>query len=82
MDFENILYDNKGHKRQKTSSAEKNYFLILNKNMIKKTEKRVDEIKNRISNDIVKNNFNKKYQIKSFIEYKLIKALSKDKYIF
>jgi len=42
--------------------------------MIKKSEKRVDEIKNRISNDIAKNNFNKKYQIKSFIEYKLIKA--------
>ena len=72
--FENILYDNKGHKRQKSSSAEKYYFSILNENMIKKSEKRVDEIKNRISNDIAKNNFNKKYQIKSFIEYKLIKA--------
>ena len=74
IDFENFLYDNKGQKRQKSSSAEKYYFLILNKNMIKKSEKRVDEIKNRIMNDVAKNNFNKKYQIKSFIEYKLIKA--------
>jgi uncharacterized protein YaaR (DUF327 family) len=77
MDFENFLYDNKGQKRKKTSSAEKHYFLILNKNMIKKSEKRVDEIKNRIMNDVAKNNFNKKYQIKSFIEYKLIKLFCK-----
>ena len=72
--FENLLYDNKGQKRQKTSSTEKYYFSILNNNMIKKSEKRVDEIKHRISNDIAENNFNKKYQIKSFIEYKLLKA--------
>jgi len=42
--------------------------------MIKKSEKRINEIKNRILNDILKNSFNKKYQIKSFIEYKLLKA--------
>jgi len=72
--FENLLYDNKGQKRQKSSSAEKYYFSILNNNMIKKSEKRIDEIKKRISNDISKNNFNKKYQIKSFIEYKLLKT--------
>lgn len=72
--LENLLYDKKGQKRQKSSSAEKYYFSILNENMIKKSKKRIDEIKNRISNDIAKNNFNKKYQIKSFIEYKLIKA--------
>lgn len=77
MDFENFLYDNKGQKRQKSSSAEKYYFSILNKNMIKKSEKRVDEIKNRIMNDVAKNNFNKKYQIKSFIEYNLIKLFCK-----
>jgi hypothetical protein len=28
-------------------------------------------------NDVAKNNFNKKYQIKSFIEYKLIKLFCK-----
>jgi len=72
--FENLLYDNKGQKRQKSSSAEKYYFSILNNNMIKKSEKRIEEIKKRISNDISKNNFNKKYQIKSFIEYKLLKT--------
>jgi len=72
--FENLLYDKKGKKKQKTSLAEKNYFTILNNNMIKKSEKRVNEIKNRILNDIEKNNFKKKYQIKSFIEYKLLKT--------
>lgn len=72
--FENLLYDNKGKKIEKTSSAEKYYFSILNDNMIKKSEKRVNEIKHRISNDIAQNNFNKRYLIKSFIEYKLLKA--------
>ena len=60
-----------------TNYIQKEYFKKLNINMIKKSQERIENIKRRIINDINKNSFNKKYQIKSFYEYKLIKDFCK-----
>ena len=74
-DFGNFLHDRcyrkKPHKR--ISKEQKIYFKILNENMVKKSSKRIDNIKIRIQNDISKNIFNKKYQIKSIVEFMVIK---------
>ena len=73
MDLTNFLYDKIGNKKKNISRIEKDYFRVINENMINKSSKRIDDIKVRIKNDISKNIFNKKYQIKSIFEYKIIK---------
>jgi hypothetical protein len=64
--------------------VETKYFKILNDNMIKNSQKRIENIKIRITNDINKNNFTKKYQINSRDEYNILvdfyKTLNIDKY--
>lgn len=83
----NFLYDRRY--KQKIPGwikcpVETNYFKILNDNMIKNSEKRIESIKIRIINDINKNNFTKKYQISSKYEYNILsdfcKTLNIDKY--
>lgn len=73
MNFLDYLYYSYDDKKLIMNNIEKKYFTKLNENMIKKSLQRIDEIKNRIINDISKNNFNKKYQIRSLIEYNMIK---------
>ena len=41
---------------------------------MKKSNKRIDIIKSRITNELSKNNVKKYYQIKSYIEYKQLKS--------
>jgi ABC-type phosphate transport system auxiliary subunit len=73
-DFGNFLYNQYHVKKiyNDMSKAEKYYFKMLNENMIKKSSKRVEDIKVRIKNDIYNKIFNKKYQIQSTLEYMLI----------
>jgi hypothetical protein len=75
MDFSNFIYDRFGHKKPsyKISEIEKNYFKALNTKMEDKSLNRIYNIKLRIKNDLDKNSFPKKYQIKSMSEYKIIK---------
>lgn len=54
---------------------EKNYFKTLNFKMMEKSTKRINEIKKRITNDISKNNYTKKYQINGFLEFKNIENI-------
>ena len=61
--------------------VENKYFTILNNNMIKNTHTRIESIKSRIINDINKNNFTKKYQIQSAIEYNLLSEFYKTLHI-
>ena len=56
---------------------EKEYLKILEGNMINKSIKRVNNIKSRITKDILNNNFNKKYQIRGIKEYQIIKGYCK-----
>lgn len=77
MNFINILHNKQLTKKYKVERREREYLEKLNENMIKKSEKRVSDIKTRILNDISVNNFSKKYQIKSFIEYKQLKTFCK-----
>ena len=74
-DFVQNLYNRYGGKKQywDVIFIEKKYFKIINDNMIKKSTKRISDIKERIIKDIKKNNFTKKYQITSLYEYNCIK---------
>lgn len=80
---ENYLYkgSEKGLRKiepyDKTPIIEKKYFDVLNQKMVEKSNKRIDELQKRLSSDISKNNFNKKYQVKSMFEYYTLKNLSK-----
>ena len=58
--------------------AEKRYFKVLNENMINKSLKRIEGIKIRIKNDSIQGTLDKKYQIKSYIEYEIIKDYCKN----
>lgn len=58
MDLTNFLYDKIGNKKKNISRIEKDYFRVINENMINKSSKRIDDIKVRI---------------KSIFEYKIIK---------
>jgi len=75
MDFTNFLYDRFGSKKPfyKVSQVEKNYFKVLNTKMEDKSLNRIYNIKLRIKNDLDKNSFTKKYQIRSMSEYIIIK---------
>jgi len=87
-DVYDFLYDKFGSRIRayNPSPVENKYFEIINDNMKKKSEKRLESIKKRIVNDINKNNYVKKYQISSRFEYERIKefvnTLNIDKYEF
>lgn len=76
---ENYLYkgSEKGLRKiepyDKTPIIEKKYFDVLNQKMVEKSNKRIDELQKRLLSDISKNNFNKKYQVKSMFEYYTLK---------
>jgi hypothetical protein len=71
------LYNNQKdfskHSNDKLSNVEEKYFKVLNENMINNSLQRIESTKLRIKNDITKGCYNKKYQIKSHIEYNLTK---------
>lgn len=71
-DLGDYLYDRSGCKKSpwKQCSQEKAYFKVLNQNMLQKSEKRLADIKKRISNDVAKGSLNRNYQIRSHLEYK------------
>lgn len=73
MNFTNYLYTRNGDYKININRIEEKYFKIISQNMINKSLNRVNNIKKRISNDVSKQNFNKKYQIKSLYEYNEIK---------
>ena len=56
------------------TEIEKAYFAKLNTNMLAKSLKRIEEIKLRIMNDLIKGSFNKNYQVRSHIEYWKLRA--------
>jgi hypothetical protein len=70
-----LLYDRFGNQKSyyKMSVYEKEYLKKLSIKMDDKSLTRVANIKLRIKNDLDKNNFTKKYQIKSKYEYNMIK---------
>ena len=74
------IYNNFGNKiefDQLTPSQQ--HFLLLNKkNMINKANIRINLILDRIRNDVNKNDFGKKYQIKSKKEYYTIREQIKN----
>jgi hypothetical protein len=78
-DLCDFVHDRFGRQKPyyKISRIEKEYLNTLKKNMIEKSNKRVEEIKIRIVNDLNKNNFNKKYQVSSRYEYNIIKEFCK-----
>lgn len=74
-ELNDYLVYNRGEKvnldeHSKRHSPEGRYFDILNKNMIAKSKKRVEDIQKRILHDISNNIFDKKYQVSGFFEYK------------
>lgn len=75
----NFLYDKYGNQKDyyKMHSVEKGYLKYLSIKMDDKSLKRIADIKLRIIKDINKNTFNRKYQIKSHHEYKIIKEFCK-----
>jgi hypothetical protein len=79
MDLGDYLYNRWGGKKPhwEMSRIEKDYFKVLNENMIAKSKNRVDIIKKRLQNDVNKNTFDKKYQIKSLHEYNILKEFCK-----
>lgn len=72
-DLTYYLYTPKGDKTNRTSKPEERYFKKINENMVLKSIKRIDDIKERILNDVSKNCYNRKYQIQNEMEYKIIK---------
>lgn len=79
INFDNFLYDKLGNKKptSKLSKIETCYFNLLNNNTNIKSQNRINNLKIRIQKDIEKNIFTKKYQIKSFFEYKIIEDFVK-----
>ena len=57
------MYDKIGNKKKNISRIEKDYFRVINENMINKSSKRIDDIKVRIKNDISKNSVQKTLDI-------------------
>ena len=74
-----LLYDRFGGKKDyyRMSRIEKEYLKTLSIKRDDKSLKRVADIKLRIVNDVNKNNFTRKYQIKSHHEYESIKEFCK-----
>ena len=76
MNFASYLCDGNGYKIPEYKglcSAEKRHFRMLNENMTKKSTDRINTLKERISNDLLKKTFDKKYQVNSHIEYKILR---------
>jgi hypothetical protein len=74
-DLYDLLHKRFGGKKEyyRMSRIEKEYLKNLSIKRDDKSLRRVADIKMRIKNDLNKNCFNKKYQIQSFYEYKMIK---------
>jgi hypothetical protein len=74
----NFVYNRFGGKKPvyKINRIEKDYFKTLSIRMEDKSNKRITDIQRRILNDISKNIYNKKYQIKGLTEYEFIKKWS------
>ena len=79
-DLNDFLYKKSGTKipHWEMKQIEINYFKTLNSKMMEKSAKRIDEIKKRITNDISKNNYTKKYQINGFLEFKNLENFVKN----
>jgi len=75
INLNNFVYSRFNNEKKIHSEKDKiknEYFSKLNDNMVKKSLECIENVKKRIINDINKKTFDRKYQITSFIEYKMI----------